>query len=81
MISTIKPTPINPAYQPSKNEETFDFALLVIKSMMMAIMGEGLATIPKVMGKIWLITSRKSFINTGICMNIRIPCYIHRGIR
>jgi hypothetical protein len=69
MISTIKPTPINPVYQPSKKEGAFNFALWVINSMMMAIMGDGLATIPKVIGKTWLIASRKSVIYTDICTN------------
>ena len=95
MISTIKPTPINHVYQPSKKEVAFDFARWVINSMMMAIMGDGLATIPKVIGIIWLIASRKSVINTGICIyygapfhmlilrstNIRIPHHIHRALR
>ena len=57
MIRMIKPTPINPVYQPSKKEEAFTFALWVINNMMMAIMGDGLATIPKVIGKTWLSAS------------------------
>ena len=62
MNSTTKPTPINPMYQPRKKEEAFDFALRVIRSMMMAIMGDGLAKIPKVIGIIWLNASRKCVI-------------------
>ena len=70
MISTIKPTTINPVYQPRINDEAFNFALWVINSMIMAIMGDGLATIPKVIGKTWLNASRKSVIYTGICINL-----------
>jgi hypothetical protein len=66
MIRMIKPTPINPVYQPSKKEEAFTFALWVMNNMMMAIMGDGLATIPKIIGKTWLIASRKSVICTAI---------------